>query len=201
MGKIDENKLHKRNTMLQTAFELFTTKGETKTSISDIVEKSGVAKGTFYLYFKDKIDIKNKLIAHKTSKLFEKALDALEQHPQETFPDRVIFVIDHILNSLIENPALLLFIYKNLSWGVCRTVMAAENSELRQKNIYNKIINEECSDISNPEVMLYMIIEMTSSVSYSSILYNEPLPINELKPHIYQTIRTIINQYKVHTDN
>lgn len=200
MGKIDENKLHKRNTMLQTAFELFTTKGETKTSISDIVEKAGVAKGTFYLYFKDKIDIKNKLIAHKTSKLFEKALDELERHPQETFPDRVIFVIDYILNSLIENPALLLFIYKNLSWGICRNVMSAENSELRQTNIYIKIITEECSDISNPELMLYMIIEMTSSVSYSSILYNEPVPINELKPHIYQTVRTIINQYKKKPD-
>ena len=39
-----------------TAFELFTTKGLTKTTISDIVDQAGVAKGTFYLYFKDKYD-------------------------------------------------------------------------------------------------------------------------------------------------
>ena len=38
----------------------FTSKGIQKTSISDIVEDAGVAKGTFYLYFKDKYDIRNK---------------------------------------------------------------------------------------------------------------------------------------------
>ncbi len=48
-----------------------------QTAISDIVE-AGVAKGTFYLYFKDKYDIKNKLIAHKTKELFDHAAIALE---------------------------------------------------------------------------------------------------------------------------
>ena len=66
MGRVDEKKLQKRNSLLQTAFELFTTKGVVNTSISDIADRAGVAKGTFYLYFKDKIDIKNKLIGHKT---------------------------------------------------------------------------------------------------------------------------------------
>ena len=49
MGKAEENKLKKRESLLNTAFELFTTKGIHDTSISDIVEKAGVAKGTFYL--------------------------------------------------------------------------------------------------------------------------------------------------------
>ena len=40
------------------------------TSISDIVDNAGVAKGTFYLYFKDKYDIRNKLIAHKSGEVF-----------------------------------------------------------------------------------------------------------------------------------
>ena len=65
MGKAEENKLKKRESLLNTAFELFTTKGIHDTSISDIVEKAGVAKGTFYLYFKDKYDINNKLVAHR----------------------------------------------------------------------------------------------------------------------------------------
>ena len=66
MGKIDENKKKKKEALFNTAYELFTTKGITSTTISDIVEKAKVAKGTFYLYFKDKYDIKNKLVAHKT---------------------------------------------------------------------------------------------------------------------------------------
>ena len=63
MGKIDKNKQIKRESLLETAFQLFTSKGIHKTSISDIVDNAGVAKGTFYLYFKDKYDIRNKLVA------------------------------------------------------------------------------------------------------------------------------------------
>ena len=54
MGKIDENKRKKKEALFNTAYELFTTKGITSTTISDIVEKAEVAKGTFYLYFTNK---------------------------------------------------------------------------------------------------------------------------------------------------
>ena len=66
MGKLESNKKKKEDALYNTAFELFTTKGTNKTTISDIVEKAGVAKGTFYLYFKDKYDIRNKLASSKT---------------------------------------------------------------------------------------------------------------------------------------
>ena len=60
MGRVEENKNEKKTRRsFATAYELFTTKGINSTAISDIVEKAGVAKGTFYLYFKDKYDIKN----------------------------------------------------------------------------------------------------------------------------------------------
>ena len=39
MGKIDENKKKKKEALFNTAYELFTTKGITSTTISDIVEK------------------------------------------------------------------------------------------------------------------------------------------------------------------
>ena len=65
MGRVEENKKKKKEALFRTAYELFTTKGINSTAISDIVEKAGVAKGTFYLYFKDKYDIKNKLILTK----------------------------------------------------------------------------------------------------------------------------------------
>ena len=46
MGKLELNKMRKKSALYNTAFELFTTKGLTKTTISDIVESAGVAKGT-----------------------------------------------------------------------------------------------------------------------------------------------------------
>ena len=51
MSKVDENKQQKRESLLDSAFQLFIEHGFSKTSISDIVHNAGVAKGTFYLYF------------------------------------------------------------------------------------------------------------------------------------------------------
>ena len=77
MGKLEMKKQKKKDALFNTAFELFTTKGTNQTTISDIVNKAGVAKGTFYLYFKDKYDIRNKLVSHKTSELFYQAYRAI----------------------------------------------------------------------------------------------------------------------------
>ena len=49
MGKVDTNKKQKKEALLNTAFELFTTQGLAKTTINNIAEAAGVAKGTFYL--------------------------------------------------------------------------------------------------------------------------------------------------------
>ena len=66
--------------LLTTAFELFTEKGIKDTSIQEIVDRANVAKGTFYLYFKDKYQIRDILIAKKSEKLFKDALEELRKN-------------------------------------------------------------------------------------------------------------------------
>ena len=80
MGTVESNKKPKKDALFNTAFELFTTKGTNKTTISDIADKAGVAKGTFYLYFKDKYDIRNKLVSYKTKELFYRAYQSVLEH-------------------------------------------------------------------------------------------------------------------------
>ncbi len=46
-----------REVIREHARELFGQKGVRQTSINDIVRASGIAKGTFYLYFKNKDDL------------------------------------------------------------------------------------------------------------------------------------------------
>ena len=119
MGKLENNKQQKRTSLLDTAFKLFTTQGVSKTSIAEISQKAGIAKGTFYLYFKDKYDIRNKLVSHEASKLFKNAVSALELHIKEqqindhsftiTFTEEIIFIADHIINVLNTNQSLQAF--------------------------------------------------------------------------------------------
>ena len=89
MGKWDANKKLKRDSLLNTSFELFTSQGINQTSISDIVKKAGVAKGTFYLYFKDKYDIRNRLIARKSNQLFAVAYKDLLKENLHTIEDKI----------------------------------------------------------------------------------------------------------------
>ena len=51
MGKVETNKKQKNTTLLQTSFELFTEKGFTKTTISDIVNRAGLCKRNFLFIF------------------------------------------------------------------------------------------------------------------------------------------------------
>ena len=74
MGKVDDNKRKKKEKLLKSAYQLFTTQGFNNTSISDIVSHANVAKGTFYLYFKDKFELKDQLIQFKTYELIIEAI-------------------------------------------------------------------------------------------------------------------------------
>lgn len=194
MGRLDEKKKQKKDTLFTTAFELFTSQGFNKTSISDIVQQAGVAKGTFYLYFKDKYDVKNKLIAYKASSLFSKAVRALDETTLTDFSDIMIFLIDHIINQLEENTNLLRFIAKDLSWGIFKSALLS-NDEHMDTDFYDRylMLAKECNvTLNNPEILLFMIVELVGASCYNCILNSTPLTIEEYKPFLYQSIRSMI---------
>ncbi len=187
----------KETRLLATAFTLFTEKGIKDTSIQEIVDNANVAKGTFYLYFKDKYEIRDILIAKKSEKLFKDALEELRKNYISNLSDQVIFIINYVINELSKTPTLLKFISKNLSWGIySKTVLKIyENIGEEEDSVYKlflKGVKENNIKLKNPDVTLYMIIELVSSTCFNSILYNDPLPIEEFKPYLYDAIRNLI---------
>jgi len=52
----------RRNEILDTSEMLFGTKGYSKTTINDILQMIGIAKGTFYYYFKSKEEVMDAII-------------------------------------------------------------------------------------------------------------------------------------------
>lgn len=189
----------KENRLLESAFKLFTEKGLKETSIQGIVDESNVAKGTFYLYFKDKYELRDILIEKKSKKLFSDAVNALRKNYIQSLDDQIIFIVNHIINELSKNTILLKFISKNLSWGVySKTVNKLyQNSESEEEGVYSlflKGIHEQNIKLKNPDVTLYMIIELVSSTCFNSILYNEPLPIGKYKPFLYDAIRKLMHE-------
>lgn len=198
MGKIDNNKKQKQDALLNTAFDLFIKQGINKTSIAEIVEQAGVAKGTFYLYFKDKYDIRNKLIAKKASQIFRLADNALRQTDISTLEDKIIFLIDNIIDQFNANKTLLNFISKNLSWGIFKNeLLYSGAADIDFYNIYSSVFEQSKTKYKNPEILIFMIIELVNATCFSCILYEDPVPVDALKPYLFESVRQIMKSQEV----
>ena len=193
--KIEENKEEKENKLLASALKLFTEKGVKETSVQEITTEAGVAKGTFYLYFKDKYELQDYLIARKSKQLFKEAIKALEKENLQDFKDKVIFVIDFITDKLTRNKLLLKFISKNLSWGLYNDKLSKliDDESIGVQEYFLKEMKNSNVQYENPELKLFMIIELVSGTIFSSIMTSKPLPIKELKPYLYKEIRGMLS--------
>lgn len=199
MSKIDNNKEQKRNSLLDSAFTLFLDNGFNKTSISDIVEKAGVAKGTFYLYFKDKYDIRNQLISHKANQVFQAACNELMKHKElKDFEEQMLFIIDNILDQFAQNHHLVMLLSKHLSWGFFTDflVVAPSDDSPSIYTIYQTMLDHASHTYRTPDVMMYMIIELVSGASYNTILYKQPLSLEQIKKPLYEVIKGIFVQFR-----
>lgn len=97
--KTEISEKEKKQKLLESAYQLFTTKGIHNTSIQDIVDKTGVAKGTFYLYFQDKYFLQKELIIKKSKELFQNALNHLDKNINN-FDSQFIFIINYIIDEM-----------------------------------------------------------------------------------------------------
>lgn len=194
-SKAEQNKLKKQNSLFEAAYELFTTKGINDTAISDIAKEAGVAKGTFYLYFKDKYHIIDLIVLRKSSIVLKEAVDETIEKDIHDFNEKVIFFVDYIIEYLKKDKKLLRLIYKNLSWGIYRKVIAEPMQYNEMKKIayefMDNIVSETMS-VNEAEKTLFMIIELTGSVCYSSIILGEPDNIDNMKPILFKTIKKIL---------
>lgn len=82
----------RRNEILDAAQALFTGKGYNKTTIVDILERVGIAKGTFYYYFKSKEEVMDAII--------DRMMDKDRMMAQEIALDKTLTPVEKIFNIL-----------------------------------------------------------------------------------------------------
>lgn len=199
MGKLDEKKKQKREALLGAAYDLFTSQGIFDTSISDIVKKAEMAKGTFYLYFKDKFDIRTALITEKAGKLFSVVREKMRDKRADSLEETVIQLVDIIIDELEADKRMLEFISKNLRWGIFHKVILEGGNEVSDSfyDWYNELIRSSGRTFRNHELMIYMIVELVNSTCYNVILYQEPVGLEELKVELAKLIPVIIRNQEI----
>ena len=200
MSKIDQKKREKKEALLLSAFELFTEKGIQNTSISEIVKRAKMAKGTFYLNFKDKFDIRDQLIARQASALFDRANEELKLNDESNWvslEECIVALATHIVDQLNESPVLLRFISKNLSWGVFSNIRIAGMSNRNCMDIFEELLEQSGRKFRQQNLMIFMIVELVNATCYNVILQKQPVTLEELKPELNTAICGIISQFEI----
>lgn len=192
MDKITKKKNEKYTKILDTALGLFEKNGTHLVSIDEIVKGAGVAKGTFYLYFKDRYDLISTLIIEKASKYMSLLSDEYKPRDFGDVSTSVRHYIEYISDFLQKNKTLCILIEKNLN--TCVNAVA-QTKEGPIKELYGKIFSEliNCG-VSEAEARakLYLYIELIVSSCCNAIIRETPYTIDELKPHLCQIIESSI---------
>ncbi len=206
MTKVTLKKNKKRQDILDSAYELFTTKGFSNTTILNIALNAGVGKGTFYLYFNSKEEVRDELIVIKASKILTTAVNEMENNLSSvrsagisvSIADRFIYIADYILNYLSKDLVLLKFVSKNLSWGLFLNSKVecdgdSENDDaINFKEFITRLIEKEDTKLQNPDILIYTLIELVNSTCYTVLLRSDPISFEEYKPYLYHCIRLLI---------
>ena len=193
MSTVEGKKQEKRRALLDAAYELFLERGTAKTSVEDITSRAKVAKGTFYLYFRDKGSVTQALLGRVSYQLLNDACIAVEQQTRlESFPDKMVFVIDHIIEALRQDTLVLKFLERNFVWPGMDQIEASKDAEpLMRKLLAVVLTSPEMAGRTEREIYqrITALGSMCISVCYSSILEGKPDNIDNMKPVLYDIIR------------
>ena len=193
-GKLIEKKKQKLASLYNAAYDLLTSNGVRNTIVDDIVKNAGVAKGTFYLYFKDKDDLVDKVIIRKTSALLNGAIEALEKKSEtepRDFKQSVIFISDYLINFFVNDKKFLELVHGNLSMNLYRRLNSCEEMAVaRETFIQNYVLGGGTAEGARKR--LYIIIILISSVCYNAIAQEFPYTMDEIREDLYDSIDNIL---------
>ena len=192
MGKtVQTKKEAKRQRLLDSAYELFLKKGAGETGIHEIAQNAQVAKGTFYLYFRNKEEVTQALMRRVSRRVLSQAWAALEENRQESLAENTIFLVDWIIEYFKRDTLVLRLLERNFSWPVIQAEIDSGQDPLYQALMKDLEQSPVLQGRSRQEVYKYIFayLEMVGSVCYSSIIQHTPGEIDEMKPVLYDIIR------------
>lgn len=192
MGRVQEKKQLKRQALLDAAYELFLERGQSKTSIDNIVSRAKVAKGTFYLYFTDKDAISQALIWRMSDRIFDEALEQVKQMGEAPFSEKLLSLADYVLEDLRHNTFVLRLVRHNLKWPRVDELSETGDPPPLLVKVFEVI--RSCPELhGRDEREIYQtitaIVSMCVSVCYSCVIEQRPDTLDNMKPVLFNIIK------------
>ena len=204
MGKAYQNKLKKRAALLDSAYELFSTKGIAKTTIREIADNAGVAKGTFYLYYTDKSDILDALVSAKATSLLQEACISMEKYVSSSLEnvsvqEKFIYIMDYIFDFVAKDPFYVSIVSKFASWVTLtknRSSLGPEpeaSDAVKIEESIGKLLEADNVKIRDLNLLLFNLLGMIRAFTYDIIAHEQPMPLEEFRPHLHRLVELLVN--------
>lgn len=193
MLKSEERKKEKENKITTAALSSFRDKGIESTSIRDIMNRTDLGLGTFYLYFRDKKDLEEKIVLDIMTELI---VSAEAKCKGEDSKKRLISFFDYIIEHLIKDPLELKLISNNLNWALYAKVENDDRFKEEETTLHfilNKYSNLFPAILSDEErlFILSLTIRIVLSTCESALMDDSVLEIEDMKPVLYKIVDRI----------
>jgi AcrR family transcriptional regulator len=129
---VEEKKQAQRQAIMEVAKEHFERFGYKRAVIDDIVREVGIAKGTFYLYFKSKDQLLFDLISQSRHEVLVKFIAAIEQ--ETTAEGKIRVIIEMSFQAFEDYPLLARLIAEDPEFRIVTKMMEQPSAqeEMRQ---------------------------------------------------------------------
>ncbi|GAH58087.1 unnamed protein product, partial [marine sediment metagenome] len=135
---------HTKEKIIENALRIFAQEGFFKTTVDDIAQAAGLAKGTLYLYFKDKASLYISVIEEH----FKMGIDYLHEVEKESMPStkKLKKIADEWIDTMIQlKSSFFMFSMENinLSSKIMKAVKPTMNARLKEMiDIFARIIEQ-----------------------------------------------------------
>lgn len=195
MPSVEENKLKKRNKILEAAYNLFAKNGINTTPIDEVVKCAGVAKGTFYLYFHDKYDLMDQIILYKSAAIIKSVIAQMKNINTDNkmeAVDQLTFFVDAIIDYMIENKEMLSVISEKSSILYSLIIDNGDDNIKLDFDYLTDIIVKLGNPPENAKKLLLLVSTMIFTTASNAILSRSPFTIEEIRPEIYLAVKKML---------
>lgn len=195
MPSVEENKLKKRNKILDAAYNLFAKNGINTTPIDEVVKCAGVAKGTFYLYFHDKYDLMDQIILYKSAAIIKSVIAQMKNintdNKMEAI-DQLTFFVDAIIDYMIENKEMLSVISEKSSILYSLIIDNGDDNIKLDFDYLTDIIVKLGNPPENAKKLLLLVSTMIFTTASNAILSRSPFTIEEIRLEIHLAVKKML---------
>jgi AcrR family transcriptional regulator len=191
MPRIVKEHQQRKNEILDTAQRLFYSQGYENTSVANVIEAIGIAKGTFYHYFKSKAELLDQII-ERLAQMIDQIIDRVLEEPEENAIVELNNIYAAIGEYKAENKDVMLLMTQAL-YSDENIVLRSKLTKIRIKTVAPKIarvisrgISEGLFHTENPDYIAEMILTMGTYLSdeFAQILLQEGLNSKNKKNYL-----------------